>query len=117
MKPDPARGPASGDNWCEVTEDCTESPSSIRRYRAERHRASISVERRSRYRDGYPAGWEAWVELCIDDQETPVAFGRSDIQTPDAAASFLVQVGETAVPWRDGLRRAFYEAVIGWRGS
>jgi len=117
VRPDPARGPASDDHWKEVTADSTETPQSARQYRAEAHAVSISVERRFMYADGYPTGWEAWVELRIDDQDIPVAFGRSDIQAADAAAPFLEQIGESAIPWREGLNRAFYEAVIGWRGS
>jgi hypothetical protein len=116
-KPDPARGPASDDNWEEVTSDSTDIPSSVRRYRSETHGASISLERRFMFVDGYPAGWEAWVELRIDDRDIPVVFGRSDILAADAAAPFLELIDESAVPWREGLNRAFYEAVIGWRGS
>lgn len=116
LRPDPARGPASGDDWGEVTADSTDSPVSVRQYRSDAHRASIGMKRLYTYRDGYPTGWVAWVELRIDGQDIPVAFGRSDIQAPDAAAPFLEQAGESAIPWRDGLRRALYETVIAWRG-
>jgi hypothetical protein len=61
----------------------------------------------------YPIGrgLEAWVELRVNGSEIPVAAGRRDLTTADAAAPFLRQLSDSETNWAEGLRSAFYFAI------
>lgn len=62
----------------------------------------------------YPAGrgLEAWVECRVGDGEIPIASGRRDLTTADAATPFLRVIPEAdRDSWAEGLRQAFYTVI------
>lgn len=71
------------------------------------HQAKITLE----YLIPIGRGLEGWVECTVGDTEIPVASGRRDLTTADAAAPFLRQLGDSEIPWATGLKEAFYFAI------
>jgi hypothetical protein len=60
-------------------------------------------------------GLEAWVELRMDDG-IPVAQGQQNLMAVRSTQPFLADVDDAdTVPWRAGLRQAFYETINAWR--
>lgn len=55
--------------------------------------------------------WEAWVECRDGSEGRPLASGTVNISSPSASRPFLQTIGETNIPWADGLLTAFYDTV------